>query len=92
MSGIVSERRAHLAGSEVPSGVRGTIDRYLSWRRQDGTHLDRWLRTHERLGADIVKVAAESMVPIEIDHERDEGAYVEPNVWMVHLPPPATEP
>ena len=37
------------------------IERYLSWRRQDGTHLDPWLRTHERLGADIVKVAPESM-------------------------------
>jgi GNAT superfamily N-acetyltransferase len=95
------------------------IDRYVSWRRADGTHLDPWLRTHERLGADIVKVAPESvvvtgtvgeweewtglalpesgtyvvpgaLVPIEID--RDEGVYVEPNVWMVHSPPPATEP
>jgi GNAT superfamily N-acetyltransferase len=37
------------------------IDRYLTWRRQDGTHLDPWLRTHERLGARIVKAAAESM-------------------------------
>jgi GNAT superfamily N-acetyltransferase len=89
------------------------IDRYLSWRRHDGTHLDPWLRTHERLGADIVKVAPESMtvsgtvaeweewteialpesgsyvvpgalVPIVINRERDEGVYVEPNVWMVH--------
>jgi GNAT superfamily N-acetyltransferase len=97
------------------------IERYLSWRRPDGTHLDPWLRTHERLGADIVKVAPESvvvtgtvaeweewtemafpesgayvvsgaLVPIEIDRERDEGVYVEPNVWMVHSPPPATEP
>ena len=97
------------------------IDRYLSWRRQDGTHLDPWLRTHERLGANIVKVAPESgrvsgtvaqwegwtqmalpesgayvvpgaLVPIEIDRERDEGVYVEPNVWMVHSPPLATEP
>src|SRR5256885_16473771 len=85
---------------------------YLSWRRQDGTHLDPWLRTHERLGADIVKVAPESvvvtgtvaeweewtemalpesgtyvvpgaLVPIKIDRERNEGVYVEPNVWMV---------
>jgi GNAT superfamily N-acetyltransferase len=93
------------------------IERYLSWRRPDGTHLDPWLRTHERLGADIVKVAPESvvvtasvaeweewtemalpesgayvvsgaLVPIEIDRERDEGVYVEPNVWMVHSPRP----
>jgi hypothetical protein len=91
------------------------IERYLSWRRPDGTHLDPWLRTHERLGADIVKTAPESyvvtgtvaeweewtkmafpdsgayvvpdaLVPIEVDLERDEGVYVEPNVWMVHRP------
>lgn len=94
------------------------IDRYLSWRRSDGTHLDPWLRTHERLGAHIARAAHESMtvtgtvaqweewtkialpesagyvvpgalVPILIDRERDEGVYVEPNVWMVHSPPPA---
>ena len=91
------------------------MERYLSWRRPDGTHLDPWLRTHERLGAEIVKVAPESMrvtgtvaewekwtemalpesgayvvpgalVPVEIDRERDEGVYIEPNVWMVHPP------
>ena len=38
-----------------------TIDRYITWRRDDGTHVDPWLRTHERLGAKIVKVAPESM-------------------------------
>jgi len=89
------------------------MERYIGWRRPDGTHLDPWLRTHERLGAEIVKVAPESsrvpgsvaeweewaqltfpetgayvvrgaLVPVEIDRERDEGLYVEPNVWMVH--------
>lgn len=89
------------------------MDRYVSWRRPDGTHLDPWLRTHERLGAKIVKVAPHSstvpasvaeweewtgmtfpesgtyvvagaLAPVEIDRERDEGIYVEPNVWMVH--------
>jgi GNAT superfamily N-acetyltransferase len=89
------------------------IDRYIDWRRQDGSHLDPWLRTHERLGATIVKAAPESTVttgtvteweewtemalpesgtyvvpgalaPIKIDRERNEGTYVEPNVWMVH--------
>ena len=91
------------------------IDRYVGWRRQDGTHLDPWVRTHERLGATIVKAAPESsvttgtvaeweewtqmafpesgsyvvagaLVPVEIDRERDEGVYVEPNVWMMHPP------
>jgi len=93
------------------------IERYLAWRRHDGTHLDPWLRTHERLGAEIVKVAPESvtvsgsvaeweawtemalpesgayvvpgaLAPVEIDRERDEGTYREPNVWMVHPPAP----
>ena len=91
------------------------IERYIEWRRPDGTLLDPWLRTHERLGAEIAKVAPESvripgtvaeweewtglafpdsgsyvvpgaLVPIEIDRERDEGLYLEPNVWMVHPP------
>jgi GNAT superfamily N-acetyltransferase len=89
------------------------MERYIEWRRSDGTHVDPWLRTHERLGAEIAKVAPRSMrvpgtvadweewtemefpetgpyvvpgalVPVEIDRERDEGLYVEPNVWMVH--------
>jgi GNAT superfamily N-acetyltransferase len=92
-----------------------TMERYIAWRRPDGTHLDPWLRTHERLGAEIAKVAPRSstipgtvaewegwthmtfpesgpyvvagaLVPVEIDRERDEGLYVEPNVWMVHPP------
>jgi GNAT superfamily N-acetyltransferase len=89
------------------------MERYIEWRRPDGTHVDPWLRTHERLGARIVRVAPRSMtvpgtvaeweewtrmdfpetgpyvvpgalVPVDIDRERDEGLYVEPNVWMVH--------
>src|SRR4029453_8284487 len=37
------------------------MDRYITWRRPDGTLLDPWLRTHERLGAEIVKIAPESL-------------------------------
>jgi GNAT superfamily N-acetyltransferase len=91
------------------------MERYIGWRRADGTHFDPWLRTHERLGAEIVNVAPRSctvpgsraeweewaqlafpetgayvvpgaLVPVEIDRERDEGLYVEPNVWRVHPP------
>jgi GNAT superfamily N-acetyltransferase len=36
------------------------MERYIRWRRPDGTHFDPWLRTHERLGAEIVKVAPQS--------------------------------
>jgi len=92
------------------------IERYIEWRRPDGMLIDPWLRTHERLGAEIAKVAPESMrvpgtvaqweewtelafpesgsyvvpgalSPVVIDRERDQGLYVEPNVWMVHSPP-----
>ena len=35
-----------------------------------------------------VYVVSGALVPIEIDRERNEGVYVEPNVWMVHPPPP----
>ena len=35
---------------------------YLSARRPDGLPVDPWLRTHVRLGAEIVKVAERSMV------------------------------
>jgi GNAT superfamily N-acetyltransferase len=89
------------------------MERYIEWRRPDGSLLDPWLRTHEALGAKILKVAPQSMIvaasvaeweqwtemafpesgtyvvpgalaPVEIDRERDEGLYEEPNVWMVH--------
>jgi GNAT superfamily N-acetyltransferase len=36
------------------------MERYVEWRRPDGTHFDPWLRTHERLAAEIVKVAPHS--------------------------------
>ena len=37
------------------------MERYMRWRRPDGTHFDPWLRTHERLGAEIVRVAPQSV-------------------------------
>ncbi|MFC8678389.1 GNAT family N-acetyltransferase [Streptomyces griseorubiginosus] len=36
------------------------IESYLRWRRPDGTALDPWIRTHERLGAEILAAAPES--------------------------------
>jgi hypothetical protein len=38
------------------------IERYAQWRRPDGTHLDPWIRTHERLGARVTGTAAEAML------------------------------
>jgi GNAT superfamily N-acetyltransferase len=37
------------------------IGRYVEWRRDDGLLFDPWLRTHERLGAELVRVCARSM-------------------------------
>ncbi|HSC74068.1 MAG TPA: hypothetical protein VLB89_07870 [Gaiellaceae bacterium] len=37
------------------------IERFVEWRRDDGLLVDPWLRTHERLGAELLGVASESM-------------------------------
>jgi GNAT superfamily N-acetyltransferase len=37
------------------------IERYVEWRREDGTHFDPWIRIHERVGGDILAAAPESM-------------------------------
>lgn len=36
------------------------IDRFASWTRSDGSLLDPWLRTHQRLGATVVATAPRS--------------------------------
>ena len=38
------------------------IERYIEWRRDDGTHFDPWIRIHELVGGEIVAAAPESMV------------------------------
>jgi hypothetical protein len=38
------------------------IERYLEWRREDGSHFDPWIRIHERVGGEIVAPAPESML------------------------------
>ena len=37
------------------------IERYASWRREDGLLFDPWLRVHERLAAEILKPEPESL-------------------------------
>jgi GNAT superfamily N-acetyltransferase len=37
------------------------IERYVLWRRDDGTHFDPWIRVHERAGGEIVSTAPHSM-------------------------------
>ena len=36
--------------------------RFATWRRSDGSAFDPWVRTHERLGAQVLGVASRSMV------------------------------
>jgi GNAT superfamily N-acetyltransferase len=37
------------------------MESYVLWRRADGYHYDPWIRTHERLGAEILSPAPKSM-------------------------------
>ncbi len=65
-------RRAAASGGlrELIAPVRPTlkaryplipIERYMQWRRPDGSHFDPWIRLHERVGGEIIAPAAESM-------------------------------
>lgn len=38
------------------------MSRFASWRREDGLHIDPWIRTHQRMGASILGPAPRSMV------------------------------
>jgi GNAT superfamily N-acetyltransferase len=38
------------------------IERYMGWRRADGSHFDPWLRIHERVGGELIAPAPESML------------------------------
>lgn len=37
------------------------IERYMEWRREDGSHFDPWLRLHERVGGKILAASPVSM-------------------------------
>jgi GNAT superfamily N-acetyltransferase len=37
------------------------IERYIEWRRDDGSHFDPWIRVHEVVGGEILAPAPESM-------------------------------
>jgi hypothetical protein len=65
----MSIRTATLFGSSGLTNVR--MAEWEEWAQM----------TFPETGAYVVPGA---LVPVEIDYERDEGIYVEPNVWMVH--------
>ncbi len=89
------------------------FERYVGWKREDGSPFDPWLRVHWRLGAEFLKVAPATVTvtgslsdweewtgmsfpesgeyvvpgalqPVQLDLERNEGRYEDPNVWMRH--------
>ena len=49
------------------------MERYASWRREDGLPFDPWLRLHARLGAELLEVCPASM--------RIEGSVAEWEEW-----------
>jgi GNAT superfamily N-acetyltransferase len=62
------------------------IDRYAEWRRDDGLLFDPWLRAHERLGAELVGIAENSLVAegTVADFERWSGlAFPESGSYVV---------
>ncbi|MES1248827.1 MAG: GNAT family N-acetyltransferase [Actinomycetota bacterium] len=38
-----------------------SIESYVKWRREDGFHYDPWIRTHERVGGEVLDPAPRSM-------------------------------
>lgn len=38
------------------------MEEYMTWGREDGTPFDPWIRTHIKMGAQVIKVAEKSMV------------------------------
>lgn len=67
------------------------MERYVQWRRKDGLPIDPWIRVHERLGAEIVKVCPRSMrIPASIsdwEHWTEmqfpgDGEYVVPGALV----------
>jgi GNAT superfamily N-acetyltransferase len=71
------------------------LERYLTWRRADGLFYDPWLRTHERLGAEVLAPAPRSLV-IAAPREQweewtqmvfpEDGSYVVPGALVpVHF-------
>jgi GNAT superfamily N-acetyltransferase len=73
---------AAVRGWDLVAPVRPTLkhrypltpmERYMYWRREDGQLFDPWLRSHERVGAELVGVAHDSLV--------SEGTVAELEQW-----------
>jgi GNAT superfamily N-acetyltransferase len=77
MRGLAYERGWELVAPVRPSLKHRypltPIERYIEWRREDGLLFDPWLRAHERLGAEIIGIAEDSLV--------SEGTVAEFEEW-----------
>jgi len=77
MRGLAFERDWDLVAPVRPSLKHRypltQIERYVEWRRDDGLLFDPWLRAHERLGAELVGIAENSLVA--------EGTVAELEQW-----------
>jgi GNAT superfamily N-acetyltransferase len=66
MRGLAHERDWELVAPVRPSVKHlyplTPMYTYIKWRREDGLLFDPWLRAHERLGAEIVGIAQDSLV------------------------------
>jgi GNAT superfamily N-acetyltransferase len=76
-TGVASEVLRRMVGLATAHGLDGLIapvrptwkerypltsmESYVLWRREDGFHYDPWIRTHERLGAEILSPAPRSI-------------------------------
>jgi GNAT superfamily N-acetyltransferase len=78
LSEVMLTYMKEVAGGLLVAPVRPTlksrypltpIDQYVEWRREDGSHIDPWLRVHERVGGRIIGPADAAMV---IEGERAE--------------------
>jgi GNAT superfamily N-acetyltransferase len=67
------------------------IERYVMWRREDGFMYDPWLRTHERMGAELLEPAPRSLTITGSREEWEEwtnlqypedGDYIVPGALM----------
>jgi GNAT superfamily N-acetyltransferase len=77
MRGLAAERGWDLVAPVRPSLKHRypltSIERYAEWRRDDGLLFDPWLRAHERLGAELLGIAHDSLV--------SEGSVAELEEW-----------
>jgi GNAT superfamily N-acetyltransferase len=77
MRGLAFERDWDLVAPVRPSLKHRypltPIERYVGWRGDDGLLFDPWLRAHERLGAELVGIAENSLVA--------EGTVAELEQW-----------